>query len=353
MAPGRGTRPTQRRCPLMKATASLNTLTSPARAICSIRSRCRCTCTCRFVKVRAFTAAATGSSHAIVGVPTTIWCVSMQKSIGRDVSSIARGSLINCILAGAVRRSWTVPNLQTSSQSAPRRSLCARTPTASIRSRSIRVPSRPTVWKFCRTSASTASVSVPQDFDLDVQVAVNRVQSADGTIALIHKARELRIAGLTVDLIYGLPRQTKASFFRTLERVVGVRPNRIAAYSYAHMPHLFKSQRQIKAEHRVDFERYFADELERLAPFEADGLLQRDAHGLRITPEGRLLVRNVAMVFDAHLARSSPSASSLPRYSRVVWSQQATSADDPEERAGRGARRDESGDRNRIARRCR
>ncbi|HZW72428.1 MAG TPA: coproporphyrinogen III oxidase, partial [Caldimonas sp.] len=47
------------------------------------------------------------------------------------------------------------------------------------------------------------------------------------------------------DLIYGLPRQSPASFGVTLEKVLAMAPDRVALYSYAHVPHLFKSQRQI------------------------------------------------------------------------------------------------------------
>jgi oxygen-independent coproporphyrinogen-3 oxidase len=50
-----------------------------------------------------------------------------------------------------------------------------------------------------------------------------------------------------VDLIYGLPRQTMAGFGRTLDEVVALAPDRVAVYGYAHLPHLFKAQRQIDA----------------------------------------------------------------------------------------------------------
>jgi oxygen-independent coproporphyrinogen III oxidase len=59
--------------------------------------------------------------------------------------------------------------------------------------------------------------------------------------------RTHRFRSINVDLIYGLPRQTLAGFSRTLDTVLGVRPERLAIYSYAHLPHLFKPQRQIHA----------------------------------------------------------------------------------------------------------
>lgn len=84
-----------------------------------------------------------------------------------------------------------------------------------------------------------------QDFDPDVQKAVNRVQPAEETLELIAAARRLGIPSLSVDLIYGLPKQTPASFGRTLDRLIEARPERLAVYSYAHLPQLFKPQRQI------------------------------------------------------------------------------------------------------------
>ena len=281
-------------------------------------------------------------------------------------------------------------------------------------------------------------------------MAVNRVQSREDTLALIRRAYELGLKSVSVDLIYGLPKQNRASFARTLELVIGARPDRIAAYSYAHLPHVFKPQRQIRsadlvtpaeklgllgltverltaagyvyvgvdhfalpgdelvraqrdgtlqrnfqgystraecdlvglgvssigrvgdlyaqnartlrgyyaaidagrlavergvavsaddrvrrdviqrlmgatrlefaaieAAHGVRFEEYFGAELAALEPLIADGLVERGARSLAITARGRLLLRNVAMVFDAHLPRLASSAGE-PRFSRAV-----------------------------------
>ena len=214
---------------------------------------------------------------------------------------------------------------------------------------------------------------------------------------------------------------------RTLELVTGARPDRIAAYSYAHLPHVFKPQRQIRsadlasqaeklgllgltverltaagyvyvgmdhfalpgdelvraqrdgtlqrnfqgystraecdlvglgvssigrlavergvalsvddrvrrdviqrlmcatrldfaaieAAHGVHFEEYFGAELASLGPLLTDGLSERGARSLAITSRGRLLLRNVAMVFDAHLPRLAPPAGA-PHFSRAV-----------------------------------
>ncbi|PMR74600.1 oxygen-independent coproporphyrinogen III oxidase [Billgrantia endophytica] len=87
-----------------------------------------------------------------------------------------------------------------------------------------------------------------QDFDPDVQEAVNRVQSEEQVVSLVKAARDAGFESVSVDLIYGLPLQTVASFDTTLDKIIALRPDRIAAYSYAHLPDLFKAQRLIRPE---------------------------------------------------------------------------------------------------------
>ncbi|MDY6941705.1 MAG: oxygen-independent coproporphyrinogen III oxidase [Pseudomonadota bacterium] len=285
-----------------------------------------------------------------------------------------------------------------------------------------------------------------QDFDPAVQQAVNRIQSVEQTEAALLAARASGFHSTSVDLIYGLPKQTLESFGRTLDTVIGLRPERLAVYSYAHMPALFKVQKQIKAEdlpdaetklkllgltierlseagyvyigmdhfarpddelalaqrqgtlqrnfqgysthaeldlvglgvsaigkigaiyaqnakqpdaygeaidqghlaivhglrlsaddllrrdliqmlmcrgeidireletrHGIDFSAYFGDELERLAPLIEDALLVTTDDRLQVTPRGRLLLRNVAMVFDAYLRPADRD-----RFSRAI-----------------------------------
>jgi oxygen-independent coproporphyrinogen-3 oxidase len=87
-----------------------------------------------------------------------------------------------------------------------------------------------------------------QDFDENVQRAVNRVQP-ESTVAKVYEtARELGFRSINFDLIYGLPLQTVASFSTTLDRVIAMRPDRLAVYGYAHMPRMFKAQRQIRSD---------------------------------------------------------------------------------------------------------
>jgi oxygen-independent coproporphyrinogen-3 oxidase len=84
-----------------------------------------------------------------------------------------------------------------------------------------------------------------QDFDADVQKAVNRIQPEQETRAVIAAARAAGFRSVSIDLIYGLPKQTPDTMIATLEKVVAADPDRIAVYHYAHLPHLFKPQRRI------------------------------------------------------------------------------------------------------------
>ncbi len=288
-----------------------------------------------------------------------------------------------------------------------------------------------------------------QDFDLEVQKAVNRIQPREDVLAVMTAARRHGFQSISVDLIYGLPRQTEEGFAHTLDQVIAARPDRVAAYSYAHLPQTFKAQTQIKTEHlcppevklallgitidkltaagyiyigmdhfalpddelsialadgslqrnfqgystragldlvglgmsaigqvcdlyvqnhrllddwaaaldsghlpiwrgyrlthedrirraairalmcrgeldlqkfgeryNVDFSSHFAAELANLEPLEKDGLLEIGAGRLTVTPLGRLLVRAIAMQFDAHLNQDSDSGKR--RFSRIV-----------------------------------
>jgi oxygen-independent coproporphyrinogen-3 oxidase len=86
-----------------------------------------------------------------------------------------------------------------------------------------------------------------QDFDPAVQRAVNRLQSFEITQATIDAARKANFKSVNLDLIYGLPKQTRETFAKTLDKVLVLSPERIALYHYAHLPERFKPQRRIDA----------------------------------------------------------------------------------------------------------
>lgn len=91
-----------------------------------------------------------------------------------------------------------------------------------------------------------------QDFDHQVQQAIHRVQSTESVFALMQAARDIGFTSISVDLIYGLPKQTQASFNETLDQIAVLRPDRIAVYGYAHLPSRFKPQRRIHNEDLPD-----------------------------------------------------------------------------------------------------
>lgn len=295
-----------------------------------------------------------------------------------------------------------------------------------------------------------------QDFDSTVQKTVNRIQPEQITLDLISAARDAHFRSISIDLIYGLPKQTLMTIAQTLTKVIAAAPDRIAIYNYAHMPHLFKPQRRIaeadlpNAETKLDmmflcirrlteagyvyigmdhfakpnddlavaqrqgrlhrnfqgysthaeaemisvgvsaisavgatysqnektleayydhlalgelpiargiklnmddllrriiiqmlmchfelsiasielaypitFHDYFADELTQLAVMQDDGMIQMDKEWLTVTPKGRLLIRNICMVFDRHLAQAKTQAAASPegvplRYSKTI-----------------------------------
>jgi len=100
------------------------------------------------------------------------------------------------------------------------------------------------VQELAAIGFNRASLGV-QDFDPAVQRAINRVQGIEQTLKVIDACRDSGMRSVNVDLIYGLPRQSLAGFENTLAAVIAARPDRLAIYGYAHLPQLFKAQRQI------------------------------------------------------------------------------------------------------------
>jgi oxygen-independent coproporphyrinogen III oxidase len=309
-----------------------------------------------------------------------------------------------------------------------------------------RTVSRERVHSLRKQGFNRISLGV-QDYDAQVQAAVNRVQPEHETQAIIDAAREAGYRSVSIDLIYGLPKQDSATMAQTLAKVIKAAPDRIAIYNYAHMPHLFKPQRRIleadlpdadtrlamlelcigtltaagyvyigmdhfarpgddlavaqrhgrlhrnfqgysthadmdlvscgvssisavaatysqnvktlaayydliernelpiargvgltmddmlrrtiiqmlmcqfelsmsaiEQAYPIDFAEYFADELERLAALADDGLLTLEKDWINVTPKGRLLIRNVCMVFDRYLGTGAAG----PRHSRTA-----------------------------------
>ncbi len=291
-----------------------------------------------------------------------------------------------------------------------------------------------------------ASIGV-QDTNPEVQKAVHRVQPTDQVRRVVENLRSSGIESINFDLIYGLPRQTPETFEETLGEIAELGPDRLAVYSYAHLPDRFPAQKLLKPDElpsteekmemlylaidrlgesgyryigmdhfaresdplsraldegtlqrnfqgystrsradmvafgmsgisqtsslyyqntkelkeyyelldeevlpvvrylelthddqlrrdlimqimcraevefdrfskkwKIDFKDYFGDEMERLVELEEDGLVHLDNDHLQPTEKGRLFLRNIALVFDAHLKKPDHEA----RYSRTV-----------------------------------
>jgi oxygen-independent coproporphyrinogen-3 oxidase len=86
-----------------------------------------------------------------------------------------------------------------------------------------------------------------QDFNPEVQQAVNRIQPYEMVRTALQASRDNGFESINADLIYGLPKQTVASFSHTLDQIIELAPDRIALYNYAHLPERFKGQRLIRA----------------------------------------------------------------------------------------------------------
>jgi oxygen-independent coproporphyrinogen-3 oxidase len=100
------------------------------------------------------------------------------------------------------------------------------------------------ITAFARAGASRVSIGV-QDFDPKVQAAINREQSFEATKRAIQAFHEQGIAAINIDLVYGLPHQTRDSVEETMEKVLALAPSRIALFGYAHLPSRLPHQRLI------------------------------------------------------------------------------------------------------------
>ncbi len=182
-----------------------------------------------------------------------------------------------------------------------------------------------------------------QDFDKRVQEAVNRVQDNDFIRALVARARELGLRSTNLDLIYGLPLQTRASFRHTLEEVVQMEPARLSVFNYAHLPSRFAGQHKIKEEtlpapaeklamlqESIEFLTaqgyqyigmdHFAKPDDELAIAQRQGKLHRNFQGYTTQGECDLLglgVSSISMLGDAY----SQNQKDLKRYYEQVEKQ--------------------------------
>ncbi|MEF3272924.1 MAG: oxygen-independent coproporphyrinogen III oxidase [Chloroflexus sp.] len=109
-----------------------------------------------------------------------------------------------------------------------------------------RIGSREQVFLFRELGFNRISFGV-QDIAEDVQIAIGRIQPLHLTETVVRAAREAGFTSINIDLVYGLPYQTPASFATTLRAIIDLRPDRIACFSYAHLPQARPNQKRVDA----------------------------------------------------------------------------------------------------------
>ncbi|NDL64715.1 oxygen-independent coproporphyrinogen III oxidase [Acerihabitans arboris] len=196
-----------------------------------------------------------------------------------------------------------------------------------------------------------------QDFDPEVQRLVNREQDEQLIFDLIGRAKALGFLSTNIDLIYGLPRQTLASFQHTLARVITLNPQRLSVFNYAHMPALFAAQRKIKtadlpdAAQKMDILQHsiaalcdagyqfigmdhFARPDDELAVAQRAGRLHRNFQGYTTQGDCDLLglgISAISMIGDSYVQNQKEMKSyvaSVARQGNGLWRGVALSDDD-------------------------
>jgi len=104
---------------------------------------------------------------------------------------------------------------------------------------------------FAAAGVNRVSVGV-QDFAPQVQMAINRMQSFEKTRSVIDGFRRHGVKSVNIDLVYGLPYQTRDSVEQTIEQVLSLEPDRVALFGYAHLPERLPHQRLIPEDHLPD-----------------------------------------------------------------------------------------------------
>lgn len=158
-----------------------------------------------------------------------------------------------------------------------------------------------------------------QDFNPEIQHLINREQDDKLIEALILQARKNNFKSISLDLIYGLPKQTVASFMQTLAKVVTLSPDRLSVFNYAHLPARFASQRKIKDDdlpspaeklkilqanieflthsgYRLIGMDHFAKPTDELAIAQKNGVLHRNFQGYTTQGEADLLGLGVSAI---------------------------------------------------------
>ncbi len=179
-----------------------------------------------------------------------------------------------------------------------------------------------------------------QDFDPLVQKAVNRIQTLNQTWSAVEAARNNGFRSINIDLIYGLPHQSVASFTRTVEQVLQMAPDRLSVFNYAHLPHMFKVQKQMdedtlpSAQEKLDILKFIIDRLvkagyiyigmdhfakpdDELAKAQQEGSLYRNFQGYSTQSECDLVamgLTSIGMVGDSY----SQNRKEMDEYTQAI-----------------------------------
>jgi oxygen-independent coproporphyrinogen-3 oxidase len=114
-------------------------------------------------------------------------------------------------------------------------------------------------WAMTLGMAGAKRVSLGvQTFDETIQRAIGRVQPTSMIASAVDQLRSFGVRSINFDLMYGLPGQDRAILAETLDQAVALRPDRIALFGYAHVPHMIPRQRRIDASNLPDQDVRFA-----------------------------------------------------------------------------------------------
>jgi oxygen-independent coproporphyrinogen III oxidase len=161
-----------------------------------------------------------------------------------------------------------------------------------------------TIRAFAEAGVNRVSIGV-QDFDLAVQKAINRIQSFEQTRDVVAAFRSYGIRSLNIDLVYGLPHQTRDSVRDTVMKVLQLRPNRVAMFGYAHLPQRLKHQRLIEDSTLPGIEERFAQSNRAANIFQASGYLRVGLDHF-VLPDDRLAKAEVHRNFQGYTDDHAP-----------------------------------------------
>ncbi len=182
------------------------------------------------------------------------------------------------------------------------------------------ITTKPQIALLARLGFNRISMGV-QDFDAKVQEVVGRIQGEKETAELVQAARDHGFRGVNLDLIYGLPYQSPDTWKRTLERIIAIRPDRLAVFGFAYVPWAKPHQRLLpqealpKTEQRVELFLgaveaftgagyrligldHFALETDELAHAQDAGYLTRNFQGYTVRPAGDTIAFGISSISD-------------------------------------------------------